>query len=186
MSAQNPLPLLRPEQLDESQFNLYGKIAHGARAISGVPLQNDDGSLKGPFNAMLLNPTLGDLLQQLGLAVHSTSALEPSIRELVVLRIAAQRGCEPEWRAHIVRAAGIGIPARQLDTVRGGELDGFDAVTAAALVTVDCVLDHSPIPTNVLHTLEDIGGHRAVFELLTLISYYDLLCDLFAAFQIPD
>lgn len=183
MNSPRGLPLLRPETLDETQRILYDKISHGARAAAGIRLQNDDGSLRGPFNAMLLNPPIGDLLQQLGLAVQSTSALSPSLRELVVLRVVAKRCCEPEWRAHRSRALGLGISPSEIEAVYKGVTTTFDPSTSAVLAAVDIILGHLPIPPE---ALDAIGGHRTVFDLLTIVAYYDLLCKFFTVFEIAD
>ncbi|HVT70755.1 MAG TPA: hypothetical protein VHF26_23610, partial [Trebonia sp.] len=65
-SGTNPhgrLPGLAPADLDNDQRALYDAIAGGPRAKNrNIPLTDPDGHLLGPFNAMLLSPTLGGRL----------------------------------------------------------------------------------------------------------------------------
>jgi 4-carboxymuconolactone decarboxylase len=59
-----------PGQMSE-QYALYEKIALGPRAAeSAFPFVDQAGALTGPFDAMLLNPVLGDALQALGSALR--------------------------------------------------------------------------------------------------------------------
>ncbi|MFJ6376155.1 carboxymuconolactone decarboxylase family protein [Pseudarthrobacter oxydans] len=135
---------------------------------------------------MLLNPPIGDLLQQLGLAVQSKTALAPSLRELVVLRVAAKRCCEPERRAHRSRALGLGLSTSEIEAVDRGYFASFEPITSAVLTATDHILDHLPIPPGTLDAIEGLAGHRTIFDLLTLVAYYDLLCNFFTVFEIAD
>ena len=61
-----------PRELDEEQRRLYRAITGGDRAQGPqfFRLTDDEGRLEGPFNAMLLNPSIGDALQRLGAAIR--------------------------------------------------------------------------------------------------------------------
>jgi hypothetical protein len=61
------IPRLGRDQIGEAQRAVYDAITGGPRAAGrAFRLTGDDGSLEGPFNAMLLHPPLGNALQELG------------------------------------------------------------------------------------------------------------------------
>ncbi|MDQ4117750.1 MAG: carboxymuconolactone decarboxylase family protein, partial [Actinomycetota bacterium] len=86
MSTRSRLPGLRPPELDDAQRGVYSAITDGARGhVPTAP----DGSLAGPFNAMVHAPWVGDALQELGAALRTRGRLPARTRELAVLAVAA-------------------------------------------------------------------------------------------------
>ncbi len=64
------------------------------------------------------------------------TTLSPRQRELLILRVAAVRGCEYEWAQHVVLAADAGLAATRSTRVRDGG-DGWSPLEAALLQAVD-------------------------------------------------
>ena len=79
----------RPSELNDDQLEVYNAIAGGPRAGGPFALTNDDGSLRGPFNAMVLSPAIGLALQSVGAAVRYRSTLTDRAREMAILVVAA-------------------------------------------------------------------------------------------------
>ena len=96
------LALLPPAGLDDAQVALYDVIARGRRAggESQFMLTHEDGSLTGPFNAMLYAPHLGQALQAVGEAIRFDSSIPPRGRELAILTVASHWRSDFEWYAH--------------------------------------------------------------------------------------
>ena len=63
-------PLLAPNELSADQQELYEKITAGPRANGPFRIMHDDGSLAGPFNALLFAPRIGNAVQELGAALR--------------------------------------------------------------------------------------------------------------------
>ncbi len=102
------LKLLTPDELSEDQQKVYAALTEGERGKS-ASLVNEDGSLVGPFNAMLFSPATGDRFQALGAGLRFANKLPPNQLEIVILVIAAEWQTEFEWWAHerLARQAGV-------------------------------------------------------------------------------
>ena len=186
VSAEQRLPALRPDDLDDAQRAVHAELTGGARG--GVPTAAD-GSLAGPFNAMLHAPWVGGPLQELGAALRTRGTLPGRARELVVLAVSAQHRSEFEWWAHapiadrlgvspeLVRALGEGRPAEPADELERVVLDAARAL----LVTGDLDDEQWSAAHRVL-------GDAGLVELSTLVGYYALLALQLRLFRVrpPD
>ncbi len=114
------LPPAAPGMLNEHQRAVYDAIVGGPRAAGGQAsaLVNPDGSLVGPFNAMVLAPAVGRALSALGEAVRYGTSLSAREREIAILTVAATRTSSFEWWAHERIARGIGLSEEEIDGIR--------------------------------------------------------------------
>jgi 4-carboxymuconolactone decarboxylase len=70
-------PHLPVESLSPEQKVVYDKLVNGPRK-----------GIRGPFGALLRNPTLADRVSQLGDSVRFESSLPDTIREMMILMVA--------------------------------------------------------------------------------------------------
>jgi 4-carboxymuconolactone decarboxylase len=184
------IPRLTPHQLDDAQRAVYDSIAGGPRATGGAfQLTGVDGSLEGPFNAMLLHPPLGHALQELGAAIRYHGALPDRAREIAILTVAAHWHSAFERYAHERVGRRIGMSEEELTALREGTEPNLADPQEAAVATATRRLLHHNTLTDAEYT-EAIAvlGPAKVFELTTLIGYYGLLAlqmRVFAADQGP-
>lgn len=175
-----------PDALDDDQRQLYDAIAGGPRAANrSVPVTEADGSLGGPFNAMLLEPKIGLPLQALGAALRFEGALEPRTRELLVLTVACRLRSSYEWQAHTRIGAGVGLTPEQIADVAAGELpaDPLDrAVVQLATILLGDMDD--PATATQLADCEERLGAKAVFEVSVFVGYYRMLAQQMNLFEI--
>jgi 4-carboxymuconolactone decarboxylase len=167
-----------PRELDEDQRRLYAAITAGDRAQGPqfFPLTDDEGRLEGPFNAMLLNPPIGDALQRLGAAIRYSGRLSTRCREIAILAVAAHWRCEFELRAHEPIAAHAGISAAQVAALRNAEpLDLADPEEAAVLEVTTRLLRDGELDDGSYAAAVDAIDADKLFELTTLVGYYSLL-----------
>lgn len=82
-------PALTPDQMSPRQKEVAAKITEGPR-----------GSIRGPFIALLHNPDLTDVIQQVGEYLRWRSTLSPALIELAILLVARHWSCQYEWFAH--------------------------------------------------------------------------------------
>lgn len=171
------IPRLRPDQLHGAQRAVYEAIAGGPRATSGAfSLIDEDGSLEGPFNAMLLHPPLGDALQQLGAAIRYQGRLPDRAREIAILVVAAHWQSAFEQYAHERVGLRIGLVDAELAALRAGtDLNLTDPEEAAVAIATRRILARNELTDAEYAEAVMVMGPEKVFELTTLIGYYGLL-----------
>lgn len=177
------LPDLGPADLDATQHALYSAITGGPRG--GVPTA-PDGSLAGPFNAMLHAPWVGGELQELGAALRTRGRLPARARELAVLAVAAHHRSGFEWWAHARIAADAGVPDGLVDAVRAGTGPlPEDPVERAALVATRELLHTGDLDDDAWAAAHAVLGDAGLVELTTLVGYYELLARQMRVFRVP-
>ena len=184
------IPRLTPDQLDEAQRAVYADIAGGPRAQrSAFPLTDATGALRGPFNAMLLHPPLGDALQRLGAAIRYQGQLSQRAREIAVLMVATAADSAFERYAHERIAVQIGLSDELITALRTGtDPELTDPEESAVATATRHILDHHTLTDTEYATAATTLGAAKIFELTTLIGYYQLLAlqlRVFAADQPP-
>ncbi|NEA98699.1 carboxymuconolactone decarboxylase family protein [Streptomyces sp. SID13726] len=172
------LAAIPPEDLDGEQRKVYQAITGGPRAAGprAFSLTDEDGRLRGPFNAMLLSPPVGHALQELGAAVRYGSVLGERARELAILAVAAHWNSAFEREAHeaVGRAAGLTEP--EMAALRIGAVPELpDPVEKAVLRATRALLRHATLTDEEYADAVAAMGERALFELTTLVGYYATL-----------
>ncbi|MFY0407569.1 carboxymuconolactone decarboxylase family protein [Solicola sp. PLA-1-18] len=178
----------RPVDLDDAQRRVYEAVAGGRRAQGpqAFPLTDDDGSLRGPFDAFLLSPPVGHALQELGAAVRFGSGLTDRVREIAILAVAARERCAFERQAHEAVGRTIGLDDAQLQAL-ADESDpaGLDDHETAALTLVRSLLD-GDVDEHTWVQVAGVLGERTVFELTTVVGYYRMLALQLRVFRVDD
>lgn len=180
------LPALRPEQLDAEQRAVYDALTTGARGrnAGGIEIAAD-GSLAGPFNAMLHAPQVGGVLQQVGAALRYSGVLPGRARELAVLLVAAHHRSAYEWYAHAAIADRLGIEAELVDAIRtGAEPRPVDPVERAVVAATRELLDTGDLTDASWAAARAVLDEAAVVELVTLVGYYGLLALQLRVFRV--
>ncbi|MFD0688006.1 carboxymuconolactone decarboxylase family protein [Actinomadura fibrosa] len=169
---------LLPGELDEPQAEVYRAITGGPRAAGpqAFPLTDEEGRLRGPFNAMLLSPPVGQALQAVGSAVRYASVLTDRARELAILAVAAHWGSAFEREAHEAVGRACGLTETEMAALRSGtEPDLPDPAEAATLRTARTLTAAGRLTDEEYAEAVRVLGERALFELTTLVGYYGLL-----------
>lgn len=181
------LPRLAPDELDDEQQRLYAAITGGDRANGPqfFQLTDSSGRLEGPFNAMLLNPPLGDALQRLGAAIRYSGRLSARCREIAILVVAAHWKCGFEQRAHEPIAAHAGLSDAVLAALRAHEpVELTDPEEAAVLHAARQLLRTNDLDDDTYRRTVAVLGSDKLFELTTLVGYYSLLALQMAVFGV--
>jgi 4-carboxymuconolactone decarboxylase len=178
-------PLIEPADYNDDQRRLRTTILEGPRKPNAAALVDDHSHLIGPFGVMLLNPPLGDRLQAIGLESQSGSCLPALERELAITMISAARGSQVEVRAHSKRLLALNISEPQVAALVAGESVGGLAPSVQVLLTLTrYIVSHKPVPDDCFDQFVAHYSLRAVFDLIVLLGYYDLLASIFSVFQI--
>lgn len=172
------IPGRTPDELDPDERAVYDAVAGGPRAAGPqlFPITDDDGALRGPFGAMLLQPALGDALQRLGTAVRYRGILTDRCRELVILKVAAHWESGFEQRAHELIAARAGFTEAELRTLAGGGVPALDDPAEAAVArAADLLLAGGRLPDETYGELREALSEAELFEIATVVGYYATL-----------
>jgi 4-carboxymuconolactone decarboxylase len=175
-----------PSQLYGEELVLYEAITRGPRAQGPqhFALTHDDGSLAGPFNALLLSPRLGTALQDLGAAVRYGTALSDRVRELAILVVAAHWDSAFERMAHEAVGRASGVTDEEILAVRSGALPILtDPVELASLRVVHAAAA-GDIDDGLWTEARDVLDEPSLFELVTLVGYYAALALQLRVFRV--
>jgi 4-carboxymuconolactone decarboxylase len=181
------LPKFRPDELDAGRRALYDAIAGGPRARAGSPfrLVEPGGALAGPFNAMLLQPALGQALQALGSAVRYETTLDDRAREIAVLTVARIWDSAFERHAHEAVGRAAGLTGAELAALRDGRADAFgDRAERVVLDTVTALAGRGDLSDDEYAAAAAALGLPQLFELTTLVGYYAMLALQLRAFRV--
>ncbi|WP_460062458.1 carboxymuconolactone decarboxylase family protein [Streptomyces sp. YKOK-I1] len=169
---------LPPGELNDEQAEVYRAITGGPRAAGpqAFALTDDEGRLRGPFNAMLLSPPLGHAVQAVGAAVRYESVLPDRLRELAILAVAAEWGSAFEREAHEAVGRNCGLTEAEMGALRAGRLpDLADPDERTALRAAVALTRAGTLSDREYYDTVAAWGERGLFELTTLVGYYALL-----------
>lgn len=180
-----------PEQLTPAQRELYDELCSGPRANPGRPGGPVDaaGHLTGPFNAMLHSPAVGGPLQRLGAALRYESELDDVVRELVILLVAGHADSAFERAAHQRIARDLGVDEATLaalDRAQVPDAFGEDVhpTAAPALRLAERLLTNRLPDDAEFAALRAELGDSGIFEVSTLVGYYQTIANQLALFAV--
>lgn len=114
-----------------------------------------------------------------------TSTLTERQRELLVLRVAAVRRCEYEWRQHAVLALDVGIgPDELARVVEGPSAPGWDPLERALLAAVDELVADAAVADATWAVLAAHLSTQQCMDVVFTVGAYDLLAMAFRSFGI--
>lgn len=182
------LPLLHTHQLQPDQREIRDLImaTRGERARSaGYLTTTPDGSMIGPFNALLRVPDIATAQLRWAQAI-SRGGLDERVTESVILTVAAL--CRSDYISYAHRIAGrsAGLPDATIDAIRsGGELVGAPrSVDLAVRVTRQLVRQHTLDDTLYAEALEQFS-ETGLVTLTVLIGQYLTTSVVLACFRVP-
>lgn len=184
----NRLRELQRDHLSTAERTLFDSITGGKRSGGDGKSAHitPSGGLRGPFNALLHAPHVGDATQRLGEILRFGGVLSPRQREIGVLCVAARWRCDYEWWAHARIARECGVADAVIDAIhRRGQppLDepGERLVHDFARV----LLDEQQVPDALYRDTATALGDAALVELVVLLGYYSLISMVLVSFEVP-
>ena len=181
------LPLLGNDERTAEQDAVVARITGGKRAsVHGrSDLQDEAGALRGPFNAMLYNPALGDAMQALGAAIRFETSLPGRLRELAILTVAVRWQSQYEWYAHEPIARAEGLTADVLVALQAGAKPAFEASDEALVFRFASeLLDTRAVSDDLYAEAVSLLGAQAVVELVAVLGNYTLVSMVLNTFDV--
>lgn len=173
---------VRPEAMTDDQRTLYDAILGGKR---GPGMRREDGALIGPFNAMLLNPHVGDRVQRLGEALRFDISLPRNVIEVATLVVGSHWRAQFEWWAHERLAKQAGVSEAVIAAIKHGERPDFSNDDEAGAYDVASELYRTQRLTDASYAKAVRRfGESGVFELIALVGYYSLVSLVLNGFDV--
>ncbi|WP_345801345.1 carboxymuconolactone decarboxylase family protein [Microbacterium sp. AZCO] len=179
------IPLLPPSALDAEQRTLYDAITGGPRGSGPqhFALTHPDGSLTGPFNALLQSPSVGAALQEVGAALRYRTSLSDRAREIAILLVAARWDSAFERSAHEPVGRAAGLTDDEILALGDQRVDGLPDDERVVGRTVTALLD-GDLTDEEWDAAAAALGTPVVFELTTLVGYYSTLALQLRVFRV--
>ena len=152
--------------------------AKAAADEAGVPDYMAELSI---FQVLLNHPRLARVINDLLATMLWHGALDPRLRELVIMRIGWLTACDYEWTQHWRVASGLGVSAYDLLGVRNWrEYNGFGPTERAVLAATDDVVRDGAVSTESWAACErELHGKRTVLiELVTAIGAWRMVASI--------
>jgi 4-carboxymuconolactone decarboxylase len=180
------LPNIPSNQVTAEQRPLFDKLHTGIREnLQGFTTQKPDGSLIGPFSALLHFPAYGTPVWDLFLALAGSSVLPKTAREVVILATAARFGSLYELYSHEVVAAKSGLTASKIRTIAAGERPSDLTGEESIAYDMAAVLNRGhQVPNSTYDAAVSAFGVQGVVEIAYFVGCYSLISSLLNTFDV--
>jgi len=185
------IPYITKENFSDVQKRLCDRITGGKRS-QGRSLETfftREGALRGPFNAFLYNPLIGDAAQRLGEVLRYEGALAAPLRELAILTVSAEWQAHYEWWTHEEIGRKQGLDDRVINSLAAGEPPDFrDPAQAQVFAFCREMIETGRISDRLYAKTVELLGDAGVVELVFLTGYYTTVAMILNVFDIslPD
>ena len=182
------LPELEGGRLSTLQRALFDAITGGKRNTGSGPSPyiTPRGGLRGPFNALLYAPHVGDPVQRLGERLRFDGILSPRQREIGVLCVAARWRAGYEWWAHARIARECSVSDAVIEAIRQRARPPLDQPDELLVHDYSrALLDEQQVPDALYRDAVAALGEEALVELVTLLGYYSLISMILVSFDVP-
>jgi alkylhydroperoxidase family enzyme len=146
--------------------------------------QQRGGRFPNLFKMQLHNPAIADGWLRLGTAVRFKSELDDATRELAICLVARTTGAEYEWRAHRRIALEHGYSEAALDGLLNWRSGEFDAKQRAVLALAEELTKNVQVADDTFKQAQAHLTPRQVVELVTTVSYYNMVSRFLVGLQI--
>lgn len=114
------------------------------------------------------------------------TTVSPRQRELLVLRVAAIRGCDYEWAQHVVLAADAGLTDAEIDRLRvGPTAPGWTGIEGALVAAVDELLHDACLTDATWAALATELDTQQLMDVVFTVGTYDTLAMAMLSFGTP-
>ena len=141
---------------------------------SGLPENTPAASA---FRMFAHAPAVGAATLRLVFALLTVTALDPVLRELVILRVSQRCDCQYAWAQHVAMARGAGVQEAQIAALEQGEAPQslFDQRACAAFALADDILKNCRASDRAFTVVLNLFSPREIVELLLLIGYFRMI-----------
>lgn len=144
------------------------------------------GAIRGPASVLLHSPVLADSVIGLGDYFRDQCIVEPRARSVGILIAARERQGVYVWGAQVNAARRNGLPEAVIELVRQrADASRYPAGDREIVVCVEQLMRTNRIEQAAFEALKAGHGTQWIVELLTVINYYGMLCNITSALEVP-
>jgi alkylhydroperoxidase family enzyme len=142
------------------------------------------GRISPLYQVLLNSPRLAAGWEHLFTVIRQQTSVPPSLRELVILRIAVLNGASYEFEAHVPHALQAGIAQDAVEALRRGEARNFSDTESAVLRYTDAMTRDIHVPDALFDELSRRFDAKTLVELTATIAGYNMVSRFLAAMRI--
>ena len=194
LSPQIPSSDAAAPSLSAAQLELHEKIVADRSKLGGasgaIPVTMANGSLSGPWNAMVASPTIGALVEATARACRHASRCPRDLAEVAILCAGAHWKSQFEWYAHERLALRHGVSAEAIALIKrsvdAAELVGAMDVRQLAVYAWASELQATRRASDAAHAaaLEAVGSEGALVDLVWTLGFYHQISLALNAFDV--
>lgn len=186
---QDRLPLLTPGVLNPEQKKVYDRMMTDQipwASKAGFEAATPDGRLRGPFNALLYAPEVGQTYLDYFAAEKKNTSLPERVHEVVILAVGAAWNSTYELYAHIAVAKSVGLPEDAVKSLAAGQVPGglSEQEESAYAFARQLAAERRVDPETYARAKAAFGDKRLV-DIVMLIGLYLTTCAVLNAFEVP-
>ena len=186
--AGDRFPLLAPEQLTPEQRKLALSLLAGPRGGGSEPTPEAVAAMlkRGPFNAYMRSPELGERLQKVGEYVRFDTSLPLRLNEFAILITARHWTSQYEWYAHLPLALKAGLnPAVAADLALNRRPSGMKDDEAAVYDFCTQLHRTRRVSDPAYRRAMALFGERGVMDLIGVSGYYTAVSMTLNVAEVP-
>jgi 4-carboxymuconolactone decarboxylase len=173
-AAAERFSILEPEQMNAEQKQLLDALLAGPRGGGDASPEAAAKMLRrGPFNAWMRSPDLGNRLQNVGAYIRYKTSLPLKLNEFAILITAREWTSQYEWYAHYPLALKAGLDAKLADELALGRRPSAMTDDEAAVYDF-CVALHRTrqVDDAAFNRALVLFGEQGVVDLIGVSGYY--------------
>jgi 4-carboxymuconolactone decarboxylase len=173
-AANSRFPVLTPEQLTKEQTKMLKALLAGPRGGGDASKASMNSALnRGPFNAWLRSPDLGDRLQKVGEYIRFGSSMPQDLNEMAILITARYWTSQFEWFAHAALALKAGLEPRIIEALAKNKRPSKMSEKAAAVYVFCSQLHHKKKVSDAAYgRVVALFGEQGAMDLIGACGYY--------------
>lgn len=161
--------MTEPRFKELSEAEMTPEQRRMAQAIISGPRK----ALRGPFQALLRSPELGDLVQQVGAHVRYKSSLPEPLKEFAIMLTARHWTAQYEWFAHRQIAEKAGLSPAIGEAVAAGRRPAAMSADETAIYDFATeLLGKGEVSDRSFAAVRERWGERGAVELTCTLGYY--------------
>jgi len=181
MSRIEPLaPRAFPKEMRQAMAAL-----RPANPTHAAPVGEDRPKALSVLGTLAHHPALAQAFFTFNGHILGASTLSERQRELLIMRVAANRRCGYEWAQHLFMARDAGLTDEEIGRIAyGPDAPFWDDAEAAMLRSVDELIDDGAISETTWQILSGAFNEQQLLDLIFTVGLYDILARLFASLDL--
>jgi 4-carboxymuconolactone decarboxylase len=162
--------------------------ADGTGPVADLVRRRRGGALRPLDEILLLSPPVAEAWSVLLSAIRGELALDPALRELVILRIAVLNRADYEWAAHEPVARRSGVTDAQILVLRHADAQQaaavFSPLERAVLAYADAMTTDVTVSPEIFDAIAAELDPRQLVELTAVIGTYNMVSRFLVAMDL--